>query len=106
MKLDKTYIITQDKRHTHLFILLSFDQDLNPKTFQPSNHTNGQPWTREYDAHMNFSAIGPASTNLPTRSLALRTSPLVVLLYGPARPSSNTCDPPATYLPARSISQT
>jgi len=37
--------------------------------------------------------------------LPLRTSPLVVLLYELARPWSNTCDPPATYLPARSISQ-
>ncbi|QCD89240.1 hypothetical protein DEO72_LG4g183 [Vigna unguiculata] len=40
-------------------------------------HTQTErPWTREHDAH----------TNLPARGPALRTSPLVVLLYGPARP--------------------
>jgi len=38
-----------------------------------------------YDAHTNLLARGPASTNLHARSPALRTSPLVVLLYGPAR---------------------
>jgi len=35
---------------------------------------------------MNLPAHGPASTNLSTRSPALRTSLLVVQLYGPARP--------------------
>jgi len=35
---------------------------------------------------MNLPARGLASMNIPARSPALRTSPLVVLLYGPARP--------------------
>jgi len=39
-----------------------------------------------YYAHMNLPACGPAATNLPARSPTLRTFPLVVLLYGPARP--------------------
>ncbi|QCE03270.1 hypothetical protein DEO72_LG8g1294 [Vigna unguiculata] len=42
------------------------------------------------DAHMNLAACGPASTNLPACSLGLRTSLLVVLLYGPTvRPWKN-----------------
>ncbi|QCD79008.1 hypothetical protein DEO72_LG1g2645 [Vigna unguiculata] len=39
---------------------------------------------RIYDAHTNLPARGSASMNLPDRSPTLRTSLLVVLLYGPA----------------------
>jgi len=35
---------------------------------------------------MNMPARGPTSTNIPARSPALQTSPLVVLLYGLTRP--------------------
>jgi len=38
-----------------------------------------------YDTHTNLPARGPISTNLPARSPALRTCPLVVLLYRHAR---------------------
>ncbi|QCE03821.1 hypothetical protein DEO72_LG8g1849 [Vigna unguiculata] len=41
---------------------------------------------RVYDVHTNMPACGPTSTNLPARSPTLRTSPLVVLLYGPTHP--------------------
>jgi len=39
-----------------------------------------------YDTHTNLPTHGLASTNLPARSLALRTSLLVVLVYKPACP--------------------
>jgi len=58
---------------------------LIPKAFQPSQHTNSSLGFRVYDAHTNLSARGPTFTNLPARSPALRTSPLVVLLYEPPR---------------------
>ncbi|QCD83486.1 hypothetical protein DEO72_LG2g3830 [Vigna unguiculata] len=58
---------------------------LSPRLFSLHNIQLVSLGLTIYDAHTNLLARGPASTNLHARSPALRTSPLVVLLYGPAR---------------------
>ncbi|QCD84066.1 hypothetical protein DEO72_LG2g4416 [Vigna unguiculata] len=59
---------------------------LSPRFFNLYNTQIVSLGFRVYDAHTNLPACGLASMNLLARSHTLRTSPLVVLLYGPTRP--------------------
>ncbi|QCE03701.1 hypothetical protein DEO72_LG8g1726 [Vigna unguiculata] len=56
-------------------------------------HTIIDHGLRIYDAHTNQPIRGPASTNLPARSLTLRTSPTATSL----KCEHGTYEPPRSY---------